>query len=148
MVTTMKENRLRHPEPSNRLVDSVGTHRSHSLVSNSLRVGTLISLCFLGPALALGQVVTTATVEGTVRDEGGAVIPGAVVKAIQPEKGLVRTATTDNVGFYSIRMLPPGVYIVEASKEGFTRQSFSNVTVLVGTQVVLDFELRVGQLEQ
>lgn len=59
----------------------------------------------------LGQ---SASLQGSVTDQNGAVVPNATVTAAA-ENGAVRTATTDKSGFYSFRALTAGSYTITAS---------------------------------
>jgi hypothetical protein len=61
----------------------------------------------------------TGTLEGYVYDAAGIGIPDATVKATNEETGNTRTTKTNDKGYYSIRLLPMGIYKVEAFKEGF-----------------------------
>jgi hypothetical protein len=66
-------------------------------------------------------VFAQATLSGVVKDASGAVLPGVSVEATSPvliEK--VRSATTDSTGLYRITDLPPGMYRVTFTLQGFT----------------------------
>src|SRR5690349_24885047 len=62
---------------------------------------------------------TTAQVSGTVKDQSGAVLPGAEVTATQTETGFKRTVVTDETGSYLLTNLPVGPYRFEAGLPGF-----------------------------
>ena len=57
-------------------------------------------LLFLAADTALAQ---NAQVVGTIKDESGAVIPGATVTARNSETGLVRSAVSDEHGTYRVQ---------------------------------------------
>src|SRR5205085_4552105 len=61
----------------------------------------------------------TGTLEGQVLDAADVGIPQATVTATNEETSNQRSTKTNDQGYYSIRLLPMGVYKVEASKEGF-----------------------------
>ncbi|HUU34184.1 MAG TPA: carboxypeptidase-like regulatory domain-containing protein, partial [Vicinamibacterales bacterium] len=71
-------------------------------------------------------VVTAGSIYGTVLDESGAPIDGAVVSALG---GATAFAVTDRAGEYRLTELPPGPYVVRAHRDGFagTRSSLINV---------------------
>ena len=96
--------------------------------------------------VAWGQ--STATVQGTVRDEKGAVVPGAKVTARNEATGVERTSQTDMDGNYQLAALPVGAYSVEVQAQGFKRQLLGSLIVEVGRTIVKDFALEVGDIQQ
>jgi len=52
----------------------------------------------------------TGTVTGLITDPSGAVVPGARLEVADEQKGFTFNATTDIVGSYLVRNLPPGSY--------------------------------------
>jgi hypothetical protein len=113
-----------------------------------LKLVSLIFACLACSQFVFGQATTTATLLGTVKDQGGAVIAGARVTAKNLETGLIRTATTDTEGRYRIAELAPGIYEVQAEREGFSVQVRSSTTLTVGREMVTDFSLTVGSLSE
>ncbi len=94
-----------------------------------ISVALTIVLCF--SAIAFGQG-TSGSIEGTVKDSTGAVIPGATVKveSTGSTAGFNRTVTADDEGYYIIARVPPGTYKVTINVDNF--EPFSqNVTVVV-----------------
>ncbi|HST51926.1 MAG TPA: TonB-dependent receptor [Pyrinomonadaceae bacterium] len=104
------------------------------------------ALCLLLSATASAQ--STATVQGTVTDQQGAVVPNAKVVVHSNATGLERTAQTDSDGNYQIASIPPGVYRVEIQAQGFQGQSVGELNVDVARTVVQNFQLTVGQVSQ
>ncbi len=92
--------------------------------------------------------VATATLKGTVTDESNAVIPGAGVTVKDLDRGLTREATTDTLGVYQVRLLPPGAYEVRISAAGFITRVMTRVELTVGQIAVYDAHLRVGAVSQ
>jgi outer membrane receptor protein involved in Fe transport len=107
-------------------------------------VFTFAFLCFAGISLAQ----STATLQGTVKDEKGSVVPGAKVTARNLATGIERTTQTDSDGNYQIASLPVGSYSIGVESSGFKRQLVSNMSVEVGRTIEKDFSLEVGTLEQ
>ncbi|HZT59666.1 MAG TPA: carboxypeptidase-like regulatory domain-containing protein, partial [Pyrinomonadaceae bacterium] len=104
------------------------------------------ALCLLLSATASAQ--STATVQGTVTDQQGAVVPNAKVVVHNNATGLERTAQTDADGNYQVAALPPGVYRVEVQAQGFQGQSVGALNVDVARTVVQNFQLGIGQVTQ
>src|SRR5436190_145301 len=90
---------------------------------------------------------STATLQGTVRDQKGDVVPGAKVTARNVGTAIERTTQTDSEGNYQLAALPVGNYAIDVEMQGFKRL-LNNLTVEVGRTVVRDFSLEVGGLEQ
>ena len=68
----------------------------------------------------LGQ--STATVQGTVTDSKGAVVPSATVLLKNKATSIERTAQTDAEGNYQVAALPVGTYAIEVRANGFKTQ--------------------------
>src|SRR5258708_22906884 len=59
-----------------------------------------------------------ATLEGTVRDTSGAVIPNSKVTLHNPFTNQSRTVTTDEQGFFRAEQLPVGIHDVRVEQTG------------------------------
>src|SRR6202008_1717132 len=71
---------------------------------------TLVALVLaIGNVAALAQ--STAQINGAVRDQTGAVLPGVEVAATQTATGAKRTAITNETGDYVLASLPLGPYV-------------------------------------
>jgi hypothetical protein len=95
-------------------------------------------LALAAPALAQEQ---RGSLEGTVKDAQGAVLPGATVEARSAALIGVRTETTDANGHYRFPALPPGTYQVTASLGGFQTTKSEIVQLSVGQVLRLDVAL-------
>ena len=89
----------------------------------------------------------TATLEGTVFDPSGAVIPGASVSLRNPATGEKRDTRTSDVGFYSFPLLPVGTYELEFLARGFVKKSLKGLTVQVGQIARMDVTLKISAKE-
>jgi hypothetical protein len=94
---------------------------------------------------ALAQEVTGG-VAGTVVDSSKAAIPGATVKI---EGGSInQTQVTDESGRYNFAAVPPGIYKLTSTLQGFSTGVAENVTVAIGKVTTIDFTLNVGGLSE
>src|SRR5215210_7247777 len=59
------------------------------------------------------------TVQGTVRDPGGALVPGASVRIADPTSGYQQTAQTDAQGEYKFLNIPFHIYTLRVEAAGF-----------------------------
>src|SRR5262245_23561275 len=110
------------------------------------RVSSLVATLLLLGVTALAQ--STATLQGTVRDQKGDVVAGAKVTARNQGTSIERTTQTDSEGNYQLASLPVGNYSLQVELQGFKRQLVKDLPVEVGRTVVKDFALEVGDLEQ
>ena len=105
-------------------------------------------VCF-GTISLLGQGVTTASINGTVTDDGGSTLPGAVVTAVHEPTGTRFSAVSRADGRYNIRsMRVGGPYTVSASMTGFATQKRDNVFLQLGEDETIDFKLSVESIEE
>jgi len=87
---------------------------------------------------------TTGSIVGTVKDETGAVVSAATVKATNVETGFSRAAPTNSYGQYRIDYLPVGGYTVELEATGFRRFVQRNIALNVDQTQTVDITLSVG----
>ncbi len=85
-------------------------------------------------SVASGQAVSVngGSIQGSVTDPSGAVIPNATVVISSAETGYTHTLTTDKAGFYSLGPLNPGTYTITVSAANFEGLK-SSVVVRTGT---------------
>ena len=91
---------------------------------------------FGAPALVAQEV--TGSIEGTVRDNNDAVLPGATVQAKGPVGSVL--AVSDGAGEFRFPRLPSGEYTVTASLDGFATAE-GTVDLTVGRTADLEFTL-------
>ena len=91
---------------------------------------------------------STATLQGTVTDAKGAVIPNATVTVRNRSTSFERTTQTDTDGNYQVAALPVGVYTIEVKNEGFKTQIADSVTVEVAKTIVQNFQMDVGAISE
>jgi Carboxypeptidase regulatory-like domain/TonB dependent receptor/TonB-dependent Receptor Plug Domain len=108
-----------------------------------MSVAIVFVLCFT--AVTFGQG-TTGSIEGTVKDQAGAVVPGVNVTVISTgaTTGFKSTATTDNDGYFQVSKVPPGTYTISTEKSGFKSSSIANVVVSLEKNTSLGIDLEVG----
>src|SRR5690242_9923969 len=97
----------------------------------------VIALMILLSGLVTGNFIfaqsnlSSGTIQGTVTDPSGAVVPGAKVTITNNGTGQTQTLNTNGSGLYSAGSLQPGSYTVEVTKQGFSTQKVG-MTVQVG----------------
>ena len=90
----------------------------------------------------------TGAVLGTVRDNSGAVVPGATVTLLNTQTGVAVVRTTDPEGGYEFFTVRPGVYKVTAELSGFATAFADNVQVSVGGRQRVELTMKVGDLTE
>jgi len=100
-----------------------------------------VLVCVLALAASALAQEQRGSLEGTVKDAQGAVLPGATVEARSAALIGVRTETTDANGHYRFPALPPGTYQVTASLGGFQTTKSEIVQLSVGQVLRLDVAL-------
>lgn len=89
-----------------------------------------------------------ATVNGTIKDQAGAVVAGASVTLIDSATGRETTVTTNDEGFYVFQNVRPGTYSLRAQHAGFKKHEVPGVKVDVATPATVNFDLVPGGLEE
>src|SRR5437762_9486876 len=97
-------------------------------------------------AIVWGQA--SAQIAGSVRDQSGAVIPGAEIKVTQTATGASRTTISNEEGRYVFSTLPLGPYMLEATRDGFTSYMQTGIVLQVDSKLNIDIPLKVGALGQ
>ncbi len=112
------------------------------------RLVTMIGAAF---ALSFGHAsaqTSNATLQGSVADSGGGVIPGVTVKLESPSTGLQRDSVTNVAGVYVFNFLPAGSYVITAELSGFKSVKHDDVTLEIGQTRELNIRLEVGRVEE
>ncbi len=98
----------------------------------------ILMVLTLALACSVAQAQTaSANLSGVVEDQNGAVVPGANVSAVNPATTLQRQTTTNDQGYFTIPLLPPGTYVIRIEAQGFTPLETRDVILNVGDQKAL-----------
>ncbi|MGO9319121.1 MAG: carboxypeptidase regulatory-like domain-containing protein [Terracidiphilus sp.] len=109
-----------------------------------------ILFAFLSSISAPAAMAQTfrGSIQGTITDSSGAVVPGAQVKVISPSTGLSRTMTSNDQGEYVAAELPLGTYSVTVEKKGFRTTTLTLIPVSVGSPTRADVKLATGAISE
>jgi hypothetical protein len=89
-----------------------------------------------------------SSIEGSVVDPAGAVVPEAQVTLTNVDTGISQTAPTNAEGLFRFLALPPGNYKVTATKQGFSTVSEEHI-VLLGSEVrTVSLALKAGEVRE
>lgn len=117
------------------------------LKSNSaIHLSVVILVCLFANSLIAQS--TTATLSGTVTDEGDSVVPGAKVTVSNNGTGFTRRVVTNEKGEFSVPLLPPNSYLITIERQGFATVELSSITLNVGDRRSLQIKLKIGQVSE
>jgi Carboxypeptidase regulatory-like domain/TonB-dependent Receptor Plug Domain len=119
--------------------------RVESLLSRGGLLALAMSVLTCAPAHAQ---VDTGTILGTVKDQSGAVLPGATVTITHEGQALTLTTVTREDGTYTFTPIRTGAYAVDVEFEGFKKGVRRGITVAIQQQAVVDFSLEPGALAE
>ena len=112
-------------------------------MSFSNRNRSLAALAFAACSISVVHAQSaSATLQGTVTDPSGAVVPGAKVHIVSATTGVVRDITSTDSGAYAAANLSPGRYTVTVSAAGFSTKVEKDVALSVGG--VRDFDVALA----
>ncbi len=123
--------------------------------SNQPRTGRRNGSCLLTVLVVLLAAATLAapgwaqsgnegSVQGTVADPTGAVIPGVSLTALNVNTSAAYATMADEMGGFRFLVLPVGAYEISARHHGFAPLIYRNVTINVGAKIHLALTLRLA----
>jgi hypothetical protein len=119
-------------------------NRLKRFVSHALLVA---AVTFCGSLSASAQSFNSS-VNGTVKDQTGAVIQGAKVTLIDLSTRREVVATTNEQGFFVFADVRAGSYKLTVERDGFKKGEVTDVQVNVSTPATVNFELQTGQIAE
>lgn len=107
----------------------------------------LASLLALSSLVATAQTVT-GTLQGTVTDQNGSVVPGVDVVVRNLETGQERNLKTNSDGSFTAAFMPIGRYSISASGGGFSSVSQDNIEIGLNQTRVVNFSLKPSTITE
>ena len=107
-------------------------------------IAVLAFAVFAAPVMAQ----STGTIQGTVTDASGAVVPNAQVTAVNIATNTTRVTQTDASGNYLLPSLPIGTYRLEVQASGMGRQVMTGLVLDVGRNVAQNFTVKPSAVTQ
>src|SRR6266550_4237477 len=113
-------------------------------VESMKRFVTAILIAF-SLAVALDAQTFRGSINGTVTDPSGGVIPNATVKATEIATGIDHNTTTTSDGAFAFHDIPLGFYTVVVTATGFPTYTVDKVEVIAGQIYTLQVKLQLQQ---
>jgi hypothetical protein len=98
-----------------------------------------------GPALAQSD---RGQIAGFVKDQSGAVIPGATVTITNTQTQQSQNNVTDGSGYYAFPALQPGTYNVSVELQGFKTAVTSGIRLDAASSSTVDVTLEAGAISE
>jgi len=109
---------------------------------------SLLVVLAIAPVASSQTQITTGTIQGTVTDVNGAIVPGANVEIKNLDTNFSKTLTTDEGGRFVALALPSGNYSVTISKQGFATTVVEKTPLTVGQALNLPLSIKVSGVEE
>src|SRR5580693_8213873 len=114
-----------------------------SSLTSRMTAFLLMSLVFCRPLHAQGSA---GRISGTVTDQSGGAVVGALVNVTDVDRGITRTLKTDQAGEYVAPDLLPAMYSVHVEAAGFKTVEHRNIQLEVGKDARVDVVLNPGEV--
>lgn len=98
-------------------------------------------------AFTIAAQTSRGTVSGVIKDQNGAVVPGATVTLINTATSLERTATASDEGFYRFDAVELGAYSLKVAAQSFGTVTKTEIVVNANQTSSVDAELVPGTQE-
>ena len=104
----------------------------------------LLFVSILAVSAGLAQI-QTGRIVGTIYDPNKAVVPNAAITVTNRETRIAHKVASNGTGSYVVPALNPGRYDISVSVSGFRTVVQSNIEMEVGKDLLLDFDLVLGE---
>ncbi|MGC2817818.1 MAG: TonB-dependent receptor [Candidatus Acidiferrum sp.] len=105
----------------------------------------IVILCLTWAEPACSQGMSSAQLNGTVRDASGGSVAKASITLRDVGTNRTYTAATNDNGLYVIPNLPPGTYELTTEATGFAKSTQTGIVLTVGQVATIDVNLSVAQ---
>jgi len=108
----------------------------------------LVCFCVGTKTNVMAQIGGSGSIQGTITDPNGAVVPNATVTAENVATKVKTTKQSNEAGLYVINALPPGEYNVLVSLKGFQSLVQEKVIVDALSAVGVNLTLQLGNVNE
>src|SRR5580693_4038038 len=89
-----------------------------------------------------------ASIQGSVTDPTGAVIPGATLTLTDLGTAKVFTSTSDGNGLYNFNALPPDAFSLVVNKDGFKQKTLDHLQLIPEQANAVNVQMDLGDASQ
>jgi len=128
---------------------TIPTFGRRALMRHWSVLGLVALMSAAGAGAAIAQSVSSGTIEGTVKDESGSVLPGTTITIASPQLQVGQLVqVSDAAGNYKFVDLPAGTYRLRAELTGFSALVRDDLRLTVGFNARVDVMLKLGAVEE
>jgi hypothetical protein len=106
-----------------------------------------LTLFLIPGSLAVGQALR-GSIEGTVKDPQGQVVPNVAITVTNMGTGEKLSAVSTDEGTFTVTEVKPGTYTVTAEANGFKKTSVEGISVQVATVSSVIIQLEIGTVSE
>jgi len=115
----------------------------------AIGIQVLSLMVFLLTACTMrAQIAGAGSIQGTVTDPTGAVIPNAVVTLTEESTQVKHTAKSDRSGGYVFPNISVGTYSIKVGSPGFATYTKTGNVLEVGSSISINVTMTVGRADQ
>jgi hypothetical protein len=114
------------------------------VTTQRIRRSLFRSILVLGFALSCAAQTSTSLLSGTVFDNSGAVVTGAIVTVLNEATGAELRQLSNSSGLYAFPSMPVGIYTIAVEVPGFKTARQTGNTLVVGTPLTVNITLQIG----
>ncbi len=107
-----------------------------------------VRAALLDPGRDAGHAQYRASLQGTVTDPQGAVVPGATVTLVDKETNRTLETVTNENGVYVFNALAARPYTLTVELAGFKKEVLDNVQIIAEQANALNVKLELGQTSE
>ena len=122
------------------------TANSWRRLCSAATIAAIATLCLVPAIQAAAQ--SGAAILGTITDAQGLALPGVELTLRNDESGVTRSTVSEVNGTYRFSGLPPGLYDVKATLDGFAVSELKAQMLTVGLEVRHDFTMKIEALQE
>ena len=112
---------------------------------NKALLGRMSLLTAIALSATAAHAQFRASIQGTVTDPKGAVVPGATLTLTDTETNKKTTATSNGSGTYAFNGLAPDTYAITATAAGFKQQVINDVHLIPEQANAVNVQMQVGE---
>ena len=123
------------------------TRSAKTSVTRLLRAPLFYLAVTLITADAAAQVSGAGSIQGTVSDASGAILPNAAVTLTEASTHVTLTTKTDSAGDYAFPNINVGSYSLTVASPGFATYTSTNNVLEVGSSIAINAKMTVGNAD-